>query len=152
MGIAHRRDDQLPNPWFPPLALVHTGQSHSTNDAMANHRVRRVMDDGPVCLDSVEQPVMGNRPVISLQPREGSSTCIWPMQLCNALQCYLSRGLQKQDNQSQLSCAVYLYHMPCTIWPVPYDTVSDHLESLSTSVHKILTACRFNGQCSRLYG
>ena len=33
-----------------------------------------------------------------------------------------------------------------------YDTVSDHLESLSTSVPEILTACRLNGQCSGLYG
>ena len=33
-----------------------------------------------------------------------------------------------------------------------YDTVSDHLESLSTSVPEILTAGRLNGQCSGLYG
>ena len=33
-----------------------------------------------------------------------------------------------------------------------YDTVSDHLESLSTSVIEILTAGRLNGQCSGLYG
>ena len=33
-----------------------------------------------------------------------------------------------------------------------YDTVSDHLESLSTSVPEILTACRLNGQCFGLYG
>ena len=33
-----------------------------------------------------------------------------------------------------------------------YDTVSDHLESLSTSVPEILTAGRLNGQCCGLYG
>ena len=33
-----------------------------------------------------------------------------------------------------------------------YDTVSYHLESLSTSVPEILTAGRLNGQCSGLYG
>ena len=33
-----------------------------------------------------------------------------------------------------------------------YDTLSDHLESLSTSVPEILTAGRLNGQCSGLYG
>ena len=33
-----------------------------------------------------------------------------------------------------------------------YDTVSDQLESLSTSVIEILTACRLNGQCSGLNG
>ena len=33
-----------------------------------------------------------------------------------------------------------------------YDTVSDHLESLSTSVIEILTAGRLNGQCCGLYG
>ena len=33
-----------------------------------------------------------------------------------------------------------------------YDTVSDHLESLSTGVPEILTAGRLNGQCSGLYG
>ena len=33
-----------------------------------------------------------------------------------------------------------------------YDIVSDHLESLSTSVIKILTAGRLNDQCSGLYG
>ena len=33
-----------------------------------------------------------------------------------------------------------------------YDTVSDHLESLSTSVIKILTAGRLNDQCVGLYG
>ena len=33
-----------------------------------------------------------------------------------------------------------------------YDTLSDHLESLSTSVPEILTADRLNGQCSGLYG
>ena len=33
-----------------------------------------------------------------------------------------------------------------------YDTVSDHLESLSTSVPEILSAGRLNGQCSGLYG
>ena len=33
-----------------------------------------------------------------------------------------------------------------------YDIVSDHLESLSTSVIKILTAGRLNDQCSELYG
>ena len=33
-----------------------------------------------------------------------------------------------------------------------YDTLSDHLESLSTSVIEILTADRLNGQCSGLYG
>ena len=32
------------------------------------------------------------------------------------------------------------------------NTVSDHLESLSTSVIEILTAGRLNGQCSGLYG
>ena len=35
---------------------------------------------------------------------------------------------------------------------ISYDTVSDHLESLSTSVPEILTADRLNGQCSGLYG
>ena len=33
-----------------------------------------------------------------------------------------------------------------------YDAVSSHLESLSTSVIKILTAGRLNDQCSGLYG
>ena len=37
-------------------------------------------------------------------------------------------------------------------FPRRYDTVSDHLESLSTSVPEILTAGRLNGQCSGLYG
>ena len=32
------------------------------------------------------------------------------------------------------------------------DTFLDHLESLSTSVIEILTACRLNGQCCGLYG
>ena len=33
-----------------------------------------------------------------------------------------------------------------------YDALSDHLESLSTSVPEILTAGRLNDQCSGLYG
>ena len=32
-----------------------SGQSHSSKDGMANHRVRRVMDDGTVGLECVDQ-------------------------------------------------------------------------------------------------
>ena len=47
------------------------------------------------------------------------------------------------------------YHLWKCLFPhsvCGYDTVSDHLESLSTSVPEILTACRLNVQCSGLYG
>ena len=44
-----------------------------------------------------------------------------------------------------------IYHTSYDIFFV-YDAVSDHLESLSTSVPEILTAGRLNDQCSGLYG
>ena len=74
------------------------------------------------------------------------------------------------DGQGMVSCSSYsvadgfsrsggthvvyvaVFSTGWALFQVIYDTVSDHLESLSTSVPEILTACRLNGQCCGLYG
>ena len=58
----------------------------------------------------------------------------------------------KYDSPQNICLGLFEFSPPPWGGVITYDTVSDHLESLSTSVIKILTACRLNGQCSGLYG
>ena len=71
----------------------------------------------------------------------------------SSLKTYPIKGRQQNnDNLIKIETAgVFCSSLGLLLIHV-YDTVSDHLESLSTSVPESLTAGRLNGQCSGLYG